>query len=250
MHKFFSDENCTVGNNINIKGEDVKHIYKVLRLKEGEIVNINNCRGEEFTAEIVYIDKTKVTCKIISKSDINNESKLKIYLFQGMPKSSKMDLIVQKNTELGVSSVTPVITERVIVKNSLGDNKKIERWNKIALEASKQSKRSLIPKVNEAVDFNNMISEIKNYDLVVVPYENKKEFGIKALKAKLKDKEITNCAIVIGPEGGFEESEIEMLKEIGAEIVTLGPRILRTETAGFTCTALIMYELGDIGGLI
>ncbi|MDF2502849.1 16S rRNA (uracil(1498)-N(3))-methyltransferase [Clostridium sp.] len=251
MHKFFVPENNIINNNIvTITGDDVKHIYKVLRLKIGDKININNCIGEEFLAEIKSIDKKAVICNIIENTNTNNESNIKIHLYQGLPKATKMELITQKATELGVMSVTPVITERVIVKNELSEAKKIDRWNKIALEACKQSKRTIIPRIKNIVKFNEFLDEVKNFDLVVVPYENEKDQGIKNMIVNLKGRKINTIAIMVGPEGGFEEEEIKQLKDIGAYIVTLGPRILRTETAGFVCSSLLMYELGDIGGEI
>lgn len=250
MHKFFVDESFIDGNIVNIQGDDVKHIYRVLRLKSGDQVNINNCKGEEFLAQIKDINKTNVLCEIIEKADINNESTLKIHLYQGLPKAAKMDFIIQKSTELGVTSITPVITERVVVKNELKEYKKVDRWNKIALEACKQSKRTIIPKVNQPMELEGFLSEADSYDLVVVPYESKEDFGIKAMIRNLKGKKINSIAILIGPEGGFEEDEIEKLDNLGAQIVTLGPRILRTETAGLVCASLLLYELGDIGGKI
>jgi 16S rRNA (uracil1498-N3)-methyltransferase len=250
MHKFFVPKNSIVDNVAIIDGEDVKHIYKVLRLKISDKVSINNCEGKEYIGEITLIDKKQVIINILQESSINNESAIEVYLFQGLPKSTKMDLIVQKNTELGVKAITPVITERVVVKTELKEFKKVDRWNRIALEASKQSKRSLVPKINVPIEFVNLLEELKSMDLVVVPYENEEGYGIKKLIQNIEKKHIVKVAIVIGPEGGFEEYEITKLKEIGAEIVTLGPRILRTETAGFTCLSLIMYELGDLGGVV
>ncbi len=254
MHKFFT-ESCNINETEGkIIGDDVKHIYKVLRLNEGEKVILNNCEGTEYLGEIDLISKTEVIIKIIEKLDINNESKIKVHLFQGLPKGQKMDLIVQKGTELGISEFIPTITSRVDVKLK-GEFKKLDRLNRIALEASKQSKRSIIPNVREVIDFNQALSEMNEMDLVLIPYENAEDFGIKSLINKLKNDNtdldnIINVGILIGPEGGFEEDEINLLKEQGAYIVTLGKRILRTETAGFTATALIQYELGDIGGNI
>lgn len=254
MHKFFT-ESCNITEiEGKIIGDDVKHIYKVLRLNEGEKVILNNCEGTEYLGEIDSISKTEVIIKIIEKLDINNESKIKIHLFQGLPKGQKMDLIVQKGTELGISEFIPTITSRVDVKLK-GEFKKLDRLNRIALEASKQSKRSIIPNVREVIDFNQVLIEMKKMDLVLIPYENAEDFGIKSLANKLKNDNvdldnIINIGILIGPEGGFEEDEINLLKEQGAYIVTLGKRILRTETAGFIATALIQYELGDIGGNI
>lgn len=250
MHKFFVPKQNIVDSSAIIDGEDVKHIYKVLRLKVGEKVSINNCEGKEYIGEITLIDKKVVNINLLEESSINNESPIQVFLFQGMPKSSKMDLIVQKNTELGVKVITPIITERVVVKTELSEFKKVDRWNRIALEACKQCKRSLIPQINVPIEFEQLLEEIVHMDLVVVPYENEEGYGIKKLVKDIDKKNIVKVAIIIGPEGGFEESEILKLTEVGARIVTLGPRILRTETAGFTCLSLIMYELGDLGGIV
>lgn len=251
MHKFF-----TTPENINefkatIIGDDVKHIYKVLRLDKGEKVIINNSEGKEFLGEIDLVTKTEVSVNILEVLETNNESPVEVYLFQGLPKAQKMDLIVQKGTELGISKFIPVITERVDVKLK-GDFKKLDRLNRIALEAAKQSKRSIIPSVQEPISFKELIEYVKEMDLFVVPYENAENFGVKALIKELSKndtiKDIKKIGIMVGPEGGFEEAEIEELKNVNGYIITLGNRILRTETAGFTATSLIQYELGDLGG--
>lgn len=250
MHKFFVDKNSITDNEAIIEGEDVKHIYKVLRLQSGEKVSINNCEGKEYLGEISDINKKTVVVKIKEELAVNNESTVNIFLFQGLPKSSKMDLIVQKATELGVKEITPVITKRVDVKAEAGEFKKADRWSRIALEACKQCKRTLLPKVNLPMQFEELVEKLKDMDLVIVPYENEDGFGIKNVAAQLGQgrESINNIAVIIGPEGGFEQEEIDELKEKGSHIVTLGPRILRTETAGFVCVSLLMYELGDIGG--
>ena len=246
MHKFFTPKELVSLNEARIIGEDVKHIYKVLRVTKGEKVVVNNQEGEEFLGEISSVSKQEVIINIIKKLDINNESSINVYLFQGLPKSSKMDLIVQKATELGFKEIIPTITARVDVKLK-GEFKKLDRLQRIALEASKQSKRTYIPKVKEPVNFSDFKAIFEQMDIVVVPYENAEGHGIRNLVNKIGNK-IKNIAIVVGPEGGFEESEIDELKNLGAHIVTLGPRILRTETAGFVCGSLLQYELGDIGG--
>lgn len=247
MHKFFTPANNIIGQEGKIIGEDVKHIYKVLRLKENQNIIINNCLGEEFLSEITAISKEEVTFKILEKINTNNESTVEISLFQGLPKAAKMDLIVQKGTELGIVKFIPTLTERVDIKLK-GDFKKLDRLNRIALEAAKQSKRTIIPEVLEPISFDELTNKIQEFDIFIVPYEDKKDYGIKELSKEVKslNKEIKSIGILIGPEGGFEENEIIKLKEFGAYIVTLGKRILRTETAGFTITALIQYEFGDI----
>lgn len=249
MHKFFVSNNLIDGDKAVIEGDDVKHIYKVLRLQIGDEIIINNLNGQEYLAKIDDINKKEVQVSIIEKIEVSNESPIRIHLYQGLPKSTKMDLIAQKGTELGISSITPVITERVVVKNE-GEFKKVDRWQRIALEASKQSKRTLIPAINTPISFEAMMEKMKSMDLIVVPYENAEGYGIKKMVKDIQIDSIIDIAIVIGPEGGFEEEEISKLKDMGAHIVTLGPRILRTESAGFVCTAILQYELGDVGGVI
>lgn len=249
MHKFFTPQSLFQGEYAYIEGDDVKHIYKVLRLEEGNEVIINNQLGEESLGCIHSINKQSVSIKIVRKLEINNESNINIYLYQGLPKAGKMDIIVQKATELGVKEVIPVITSRVDVILK-GEFKKLDRLQRISLEACKQSKRTIIPKINEPINFKDMLSDISEKDLIVVPYENAENYGVKALVKDVNFTKVTDIAIIIGPEGGFDEEEIQDLKDINAHIVTLGPRILRTETAGFIAAALLQYELGDLGGII
>ena len=251
MHKFFTPKELINGDVAKIIGDDVKHIYKVLRISEGEKVTLNNCEGVEYLGRVKSVSKQEVLIEILEKLESNNESNVKIYLFQGLPKSQKMDLIVQKGTELGITEFIPTITHRVDVKLK-GEFKKLDRLNRIALEAAKQSKRSIIPKVSEPIDFNEVLEKINSLDLLIVPYENANNFGIKTLINELRKENnidnIKNIGIFVGPEGGIEEDEIERLKDKGAHIVTLGKRILRTEAAGFVATSLIQYELSDLGG--
>lgn len=251
MHKFFTPKELINGDVAKIIGDDVKHIYKVLRISEGEKVTLNNCEGVEYLGRVKSVSKQEVLIYILEELESNNESDVNIYLFQGLPKSQKMDLIVQKGTELGITEFIPTITHRVDVKLK-GEFKKLDRLNRIALEAAKQSKRSIIPKVLEPIEFDEVLEKINSLDLLIVPYENANNFGIKTLINELRKENnidnIKNIGIFVGPEGGIEEDEIERLKDKGAYIVTLGKRILRTETAGFVATSLIQYELSDLGG--
>ena len=254
MHKFFTPKELINGDVAKIIGDDVKHIYKVLRISEGEKVTLNNCEGVEYLGRVKSVSKQEVLIEILEKLESNNESNVKIYLFQGLPKSQKMDLIVQKGTELGITEFIPTITHRVDVKLK-GEFKKLDRLNRISLEAAKQSKRSIVPKVLEPMDFNDVLEEIDTLDLMLVPYENAEGFGIKTLinnlrKDNINLRDIKTVGILVGPEGGFEEEEIVKLKDKGAHIITLGKRILRTETAGFVAASLIQYELSDLGGVI
>lgn len=246
MHRFFVDKDNIRDNKVTIIGEDVKHIRNVLRLREEDIISICDKQGIDYIAEIIDLFKEKVVCNIIETKISNSEPPIEVILYQGIPKSTKMDLIIQKSTEVGVAKIVPVITDRTIVKiqDRKKEENKLERWNKITEEAAKQSKRGIIPEVCQILSFNEMLETLKNNGIIIVPYENEENIGIKEI---LRDEANKKINIVIGPEGGFEEEEIESLKAIGAHIVSLGPRILRTETAGLITSAIVLYELGDLG---
>lgn len=245
MHKFFTKR--IDDKTAYIEKEDIRHLKRVLRIKSGDKILINDFKGNDFMGIVENVDSEDIKVDLIEKIKKDNESNLNITLFQGFPKSSKMDLIVQKGTELGINKITPLITKRVVVRNAK-EFKKKERLEKIALESSKQSKRSVIPVINDPINISDLKNIYKNYDLIIVPYENEKGFGLKELyKEHPKAK---NIAIVIGPEGGFSSEEIDFLKDLGSHIVTLGKRILRTETAGFVSLSFLQFIYGDMGGEI
>ncbi len=245
MHRFFVLEENILENTIKIVGTDVNHIKNVLRLSIEDKVEVIGSKYN-YDCEISHISKDEILLLIKEVKDKTNESNLRISLFQGLPKSSKMETIIQKCTELGVYNFYPVSTNRSVVKinDMKKEEKKVQRWQLIAEEASKQSKRDIIPKVENILGFNDMMEKIKD-KVVIVPYESEEKLSIKGLKTSLENVDEIN--IIIGPEGGFEEYEIEKLKNSGAHIVTLGPRILRTETAGVVTATILMYEFGDLG---
>lgn len=248
MHRFFVPASSINSGSIQITGDDALHISKVLRLRAGE--NVIVCDGEEneYTCEIISCDKKHADLSILGKKRSQAESPVKICLFQGIPKAAKMDLIVQKCTEIGVDRIVPMNTERVVPE--LSEDKdisnKLQRWRKIAEEASKQSGRGRIPVIEKPVRYKDALEMAGKYEFCIIPYEKEQNVGLKKV---LKGKDnMRNAAIVIGPEGGFTECEIAAAKMGGIMPVTLGPRILRTETAGFICAAIINYTLGDLGG--
>lgn len=246
MHRFFINKKNIKDNSVIIDGEDVKHIKNVLRLKEGEEVVVCDGESSDYLITIETINKNEVIGTIKEAYPSKGEPPLDIILYQGLPKSSKMDLIIQKAVEIGIKEIIPIITERSVVKieDNKKEQKKLERWNRISLEASKQCKRGIVPKVNNVINFKELINRISDNGVTIVPYENEGKRGLKDLLKNINSKVIN---IVIGPEGGFEESEIDDLIKSKANIVSLGPRILRTETAGFTTLAIILYEVGDLG---
>lgn len=245
MYRFFVDNEQIIDDRIEIIGTDVKHIRDVLRLRVGEEIEISS-EGTTYTSKIETLEKSKIIVEIISKNKGTNEPPIDIILYQGLAKGSKMDVIIQKGTEVGIKTFYPLATSRSIVKiNDIKkEQSKVERWNTIADGAAKQSKRDLIPKVENIISFNEMIDLLKEVENIIVPYEDEKA---NTIKRDLQNINGNKIHLIIGPEGGFDPNEIEKLKEIGASIVTLGPRILRTETAGLVAAAVILYELGDLG---
>ena len=250
MPKFFVKNNQINENVVSIIGTDVNHIANVLRLKvDDEIQVCNEDKGINYNTKIAEINKEFVKCNILEIKESNSEANVHINILQGLPKAEKMELIIQKCTELGVKEITPVEMERCIVKlDSKSESKKKERWQKIAEVAAKQSGRDKIPQINNVINIKNVCNILTNYDIVLVPYENEKNVTLKEVLAKLPKKDL-KIAIIIGPEGGFEEKEIQMLEQSNCKIVTLGNRILRTETVAIAMTSVILYELADFGGI-
>ena len=245
MSKFFVKENQINNDKIHILGEDVNHIANVLRMKkEVEVQICNQETGENYITKIISFSKDKIECEIVKKIIETVESNVDITLFQGIPKFDKMELIIQKNTEVGVKKIIPVLMERTVVKlDEKTANKKIERWQKIAEVAAKQSMRDIIPEIENIIKLQDITKQ--DYDEVLVAYENEEKNMLKQELKKLQGKDRYKIAIVIGPEGGISEKEIEILKNMGASFVSLGKRILRTETAGIVMSGNIMYELED-----
>ena len=231
---------------IYIKNEDVNHIKNVLRKKvEDKIEVCNQETGDAYLCEIEQLDDNEILTKIIEKLN-ETETNIKIDIYQGLPKAEKMELIIQKSVELGVNSIIPVSLKRCVVKLEGKDqNKKIERWQKIAESAAKQCGRNIIPKIENIIKIKQFEELNKNYDSLIVAYENEKEYTLKQEIQKIKqsNKKELKIAVVIGPEGGLAEEEIETLKNYGANIVTLGKRILRTETVALNILSILMYEL-------
>lgn len=247
MPKFFVKNNQIDGERITIVGEDVNHISNVLRAKCGDTINVCDVdTSNNYIIELIDFEKNSVVGIIKEKIESEAESNVSIHIFQGVPKSDKMELIIQKSVELGVNEITPVQMERCVsIITGKDENKKIERWQKISEVAAKQSGRDIIPKINNVVKIKNIQERIKDIDLLIVPYENANDVSFKNVIDKAKKNEsIRSIGIVIGPEGGFEKEEVELLASMGANVVTLGKRILRTETVAIAMSSVIMYEFG------
>lgn len=243
MYHFFIQAYQVRGNTIKIEGSDVNHMKNVLRMKPGERVTVTDEDSVEYQCHIERLEEDAVWLEIENRSCVDHELCADIYLFQGLPKGDKMELIIQKSVELGVHTIVPVETKRCVVR--LDEKKKaakLKRWNAIAQSAAKQSKRTRIPQIPSIMSMEEAVRMAETFDLVCIPYEQ--EEGMKGL-GKFLDKLHSGmkAAFFIGPEGGFEENEIEMAKQHGIYPVSLGKRILRTETAGLALMSMMMLRL-------
>ncbi len=243
MHHFFVTPEQVREDNIIIEGSDVNHIKNVLRMKVGDELEISDGDNKKYLCEIASTSSDEVCAMIKTELKVDTELPSKIYLFQGLPKSDKMELIVQKAVELGVYEIIPVATKRAVVKlDDKKASKKIERWQAIAESGAKQSGRNVIPEVKKVMAFKEAVQYAKSLDVLLVPYELAEGMSeTKALISAIQPGQ--SVGFFIGPEGGFESSEVEYAIENGAKAITLGKRILRTETAGLTTLSILMYHL-------
>lgn len=244
MYHFFVSEEQINGENAYIEGNDVNHIVNVLRMKSGEELLISVKGDWDYLCKIDDIETERVNLKVLESME-QRELPVNITLLQGIPKSDKLEMIIQKAVELGVSEIIPVKTKRVVVKiDEKKADTKVNRWNAIAESAAKQSKRSIIPKVSGPMSIDNALEIVKDFGVKLIPYENAD--GIDKTRKILESMDKTkDIAVFIGPEGGFEEAEVERIKNSGFEVITLGKRILRTETAGLALLSNIIIRLED-----
>lgn len=243
MYQFFVEPQNIMENRIVITGDDVNHIKNVLRMNIGDEIAVSNgIDGKEYRCGIESIGN-EVICRLRFIKEDGLELSSHIYLFQGLPKSEKMEFVIQKAVELGIYEIIPVSTKRSVVKlDEKKEKNKINRWQEIAHAAAKQSKRRIIPKINQVMTMKQAVDYTSNFNLVIIPYElaegmDKTRKVIESVRPGQK------IGIFIGPEGGFEEEEINLAVENNIIPITLGKRILRTETAGLTVLSWIMYQL-------
>ena len=245
MSHFFVNSSQVGNDFLTIVGDDVNHMKNVLRMKEGEHFSAADENGMCYECAVEVLEKHEVTAKILEKKMGETELSSKIYLFQGLPKSDKMELIIQKAVELGAFQIIPVATKRAIVKlDAKKEASKLKRWQAIAEGAAKQSGRMLIPQISEVKTYGDALQMAKELDVNVIPYECARGMaGTREIFGSIQPG--MSVGIFIGPEGGWEESEVEKAKEQGVAPVTLGKRILRTETAGLTTLSILMYLLEE-----
>ena len=247
MHRFYVDNLSELNKSVTIEGEDVNHIKNVLRLTVGDSITISDGSSRDYECVIASISDV-VTADIVDIHDCNAELPVKLRLFQGVPKADKFELIIQKAVELGAAEIIPVMMERTVVKlDDKKQDKKLERYRKIAEAAAKQSRRGIIPEVSSYISFKNAVKTLTEADdkvkrMMLVPYESAEGMDY-ARNIIASAGEYDEIDIFIGPEGGFADSEIELAKQNGASIISLGNRILRTETAGLAILSILGFTL-------
>jgi 16S rRNA (uracil1498-N3)-methyltransferase len=245
MHRFQISSEDVQGERLYIRGSEAHHLARVLRLSIGDEIAAFDNSGIEYGAKVQEITSGEVQCEIISCKSNPTEAPLAVYLLQGLPKGDKMETIIQKTTELGVKSIYPVRTSRAIVQ--LEGKKAVDRvarWQKIAVEAAKQCGRSVVPLVGEIQNLKDALRALPKECVVLAAYEGEKTRG---LAEELENLQGNTLALFIGPEGGFDPQEINFLEQNGVKSVSLGPRILRTETAGLAALTMALYQCGDLG---
>jgi 16S rRNA (uracil1498-N3)-methyltransferase len=245
--RFFVPPDQIKDSRIRIAGPDVNHIARVLRLGRGSALTILDGRGKSYAAVIQELGREEVFCEINNELPSIPACPVKVTLVQGIPKSEKMDLIIQKGTELGISKVIPLICSRCVVRLA-GDQlpRKQERWQRIALEASKQCRRPDVPEVAVPAELDEVLGCLPANCTALIPWEEENNVSLKDLLHEIKA--VQEVYIFIGPEGGFTAGEVAAAQAAGVRPVTLGPRILRTETAGMAVITMVLYRWGDLGG--
>lgn len=245
MHRFYADEEAPVssGSLVNLPPEDARHASRVLRMKPGEAAEIF-VGGKRFSAEIADMSADAVTARLLDELP-STEAQVRITLYQGLPKAEKMELIVQKAVELGAARVVPVAMSRCIVQLNAKDGaKKQERWQKIAREACKQSGRCQMMPVDAPISFSALLTRLSAHEAALVPWEDAHGYSLTAFHQA--HPQVKDIAVVIGPEGGMSAEEIDKMKAAGCQSVTLGPRILRTETAGLCSLSALFCLYGEL----
>ncbi|WP_333871385.1 16S rRNA (uracil(1498)-N(3))-methyltransferase [Desulforamulus putei] len=246
MPRFFVQPEQIKGNTALITGPDVKHISRVLRMAAGDALTLLDGTGSVYLAEICEINKEEILCRLLGQEKTDSEPNLKVTLVQGLPKGDKMETIIQKCTELGVHRIIPLAAARSVVKL---EGKKVaerqERWQRVAMEAAKQCRRTGVPEVQRLRNWDEVLAGIPSGVLALMPWEDEKQQSLKeVLQSVAAPSEVY---LFIGPEGGFAPEEAARVREKGFHRVTLGSRILRTETAGPAALTMVLYHYGELG---
>lgn len=247
MHRFMVDPGQIRDGLICIRGSDFKHLSQVLRLGTGDIIQVFDGSGMEYTARLSELGRDQAIAAIVESYQADTEPRVRLTLYQGLPKMEKMDLIIQKAVELGVCRIVPVLTRRTVVQlDGPSAEKRAVRWNRIAMEASKQCGRACVPEVIKPLSLEDALHDLRDPDLAIALYENEEKKCLKELLKCYNINDAGNIALFIGPEGGFTKEEADAMRQGGIKTASLGGRILRTETAAISGISIIMYEMGEM----
>lgn len=248
MHRVFIEEK--ISDLVYIRDEDeIRHIAKVLRLQTGEEIEVVDAEGKEFVCRILRIGKREIEAEMLEERDEVREIGFRLQVYQGIPKGQKMELIVQKLTEIGVTDIHPIAFERCVSQmKEEKEDRKIKRYEKVVLEAAKQSKRTKLPKIHPVTEVERLSEILAENELNLLFYENEEELRLGEILQEARQKRLKSIGILIGPEGGLTKEEAKRLGEAGCRIVSLGRRILRTETAVITAASIVVYEMEVRGG--
>ncbi|HOK43983.1 MAG TPA: 16S rRNA (uracil(1498)-N(3))-methyltransferase [Thermoclostridium caenicola] len=247
MHRFMVNPGQIGEGVVSIQGSDLKHLSQVLRLGKGDIIQVFDGNGMEYTARLTAIGRDQATAVIMESHPAGTEPCVRLTLYQGLPKMEKMDLIIQKAVELGVYRIVPVLTQRTVVQlDGSSTEKKMARWNRIAVEAAKQCGRACVPEIMNPLTLKEILRGFECPDLAIALYENEQKKCLKEVLKCYNINDIGNIALFIGPEGGFAEEEADAMHQAGIQTASLGNRILRTETAAISGISIIMYEMGEM----
>ncbi|MCL2549005.1 MAG: 16S rRNA (uracil(1498)-N(3))-methyltransferase [Symbiobacteriaceae bacterium] len=231
---------------VTLMGGDVRHINRVLRLGIGDFIECLDGRGHLYRVKLSHLESEQIIGEIVESYKVDSEPELQVTIAQGIPKGERWDFVLQKCSELGATVFQPLYTERTIVRIDEDQlPRKLERWSKIAQEAAEQSQRSVIPRILAPITLEHWLTDLTGFDLVVLAWENEEQQSLKEVYASLP--ELKRLALLIGPEGGFSLKEVEQVRQAGGRPVSIGPRILRSETAAITLLALSLYHFGDMG---
>lgn len=243
MHRFFISPQWISGNNVVITGSLVHQFHNVLRFKVGDVITILDNSGWEYVVEIINMSSNQTIGKVLSRTAVVTEPRVRITLYQSLLKKNKFETVLEKCTEVGVSNFIPVISERCIVK---GNRSKVSRWNTIITETAEQSHRGILPVLHPISTFEDVCRNI--HGLSFLAWEEEQLLSIKQVlqNSNITSHNESNCInLFIGPEGGFSTSEVKFAQDHGVIICSLGKRILRAETASIVASSIIFYECGD-----
>ncbi|MHB1125799.1 MAG: 16S rRNA (uracil(1498)-N(3))-methyltransferase [Bacillota bacterium] len=246
MHRFFVEPHQITEDWVVIKGADLRHLNLVLRMRPGQEIEVADGYGCEYRVQLVTVSQEQAEGRIMERKISRSEPAVEVVLYQGLSKGDKLELVIQKGVEVGVKQIIPVISERTVIQWKRSGGQRLDRWQRVAMEAAKQSRRGCIPEVTEPVELIPCLEHWPEGLFGLFLWEEERSKGLKEVLRQAENPR--RVALMVGPEGGFTAEEASLAAERGLIPVSLGPRILRTETAGIVALALVLYELGDLGG--